>query len=382
MAWLQKFALIALSLISIPPLNASTLEDLIRNGTRLEWTYLRDGVRYYMTPDLTADKIDSTRQRFIVSYSIYPPFPTTPPPTTTNPSMSTSPTTSTTPTIPTTPDENHIPNGSFSLRIGKRGNPFEKFPSRRSFVTPRTRRPFDFFLGSYFPAETAAIFSLQPYQFHLNSSYRGERSHILPTLEEIATLETESNRVSAYTQLITRMHALDHVKGRDIFNVAAHMAATLPANHAVFYALPDPARFIFTRNVALTFEHPDGALYPMKYFWGSDLHQGFEPYSILPTSISPNWPLTNISVAIIYGNRSLQQHRIFVNPTNRQVTQEILGQNLPKDFTLHLGDDLFTVTISWNDGMGWIGTQDVEPDFYFDANKPIGEAARFKIVEF
>lgn len=178
------------------------------------------------------------------------------------------------------------------------------------------------------------------------------------------------------------MHALDHVKGRDIFNVAAHMAATLPANHAVFYALPDPARFIFTRNVALTFEHPDGALYPMKYFWGSDLHQGFEPYSILPTSISPNWPLTNISVAIIYGNRSLQQHRIFVNPTNRQVTQEILGQNLPKDFTLHLGDDLFTVTISWNDGMGWIGTQDVEPDFYFDANKPIGEAARFKIVEF
>ncbi|OXA46105.1 Serine/threonine-protein kinase MPS1 [Folsomia candida] len=203
--------------------NASTLVDLLRNGTRLEWTYLRNGVRYYMTPDITADVIDSERQRFNVSYTIWPPTPmdediplpsttdddtpnnpvnpvhsrprnttqmdqplqdttqttATPPPTTTTPTTTRGPTT-TPPPLPgqmrtqfqTDPSRFVAVQGETLVKasspsqylflhpVAGSDNEFHLYYNNTPFVTPRTRAPFDFFLRQRFPDEPPAIFSV------------------------------------------------------------------------------------------------------------------------------------------------------------------------------------------------------------------------------
>lgn len=155
---------------------------------------------------MTADVIDSPRLRFNVTYTTTlptdPTATTTPdPPTTTEdpatPHSSTSPLT-TGPTMPTTPGPemlhtlflagtweyvtvlgnilttNYTSETFFTLIPVTGGeNQFHLFYDGETFVAPRTRAPFEFFLQSQFPAEPPAVFSLEPYKFYLNSSYGG-----------------------------------------------------------------------------------------------------------------------------------------------------------------------------------------------------------------
>lgn len=60
------------------------------------------------------------------------------------------------------------------IPVSEGGNQFHLFQDGETFVAPRTRAPFEFVRHSQFPSEPPAVFSLEPYQFYLNSSYGGE----------------------------------------------------------------------------------------------------------------------------------------------------------------------------------------------------------------
>ncbi|XP_035700770.1 uncharacterized protein LOC118433191 [Folsomia candida] len=329
---------------------ASTLEDLLRNGTRLEWTYLRNEVRYYMTPDITADVVDSERQRFNVSYTISPRMPidedvplppsvdylrlqkpiqmdlprqTVPPTTTPYPS---SPTTTPQPTSSTPPPTTTLPpplpdqmrtqfqtgpsrfvavQGEtlvtasspaqylFLHPVAGSDNEFHLYYNNTPFVTPRTRAPFDFFLRQRFPDEPPAIFSLQPYQFHLNSSYRGNRSHILPTLIKISELRTESERISAYEELLVRMDNFAHLTGdSEIFSLGQHIVLNVASylDTYIFASLPDQVRHIAQSNdesyrLQITYIDEDGSLIPLNEHLGL-----IQPATSYPFYVRPTFP--------------------------------------------------------------------------------------------
>ncbi|XP_021964932.1 uncharacterized protein LOC110860182 [Folsomia candida] len=146
--------------------NGWPLEELIRNGTKLEWTYHRGGVKYYMTPDMTADVIDSARQRFNATHTISDGSSTTSiRPSTTQPTMPG--TTTPSPEMMETVFQidvlryvslvgnvlkDQATRTTFKLIPVEGGdNQFHLFYNGDTFVAPRTRPPFE--LGAIIPGQ-------------------------------------------------------------------------------------------------------------------------------------------------------------------------------------------------------------------------------------
>ncbi|OXA54106.1 hypothetical protein Fcan01_11729 [Folsomia candida] len=216
--------------------NASLLEEIIRNGTKLEWTYFRDVDDEHTTTEDWAPTEDDF---------------TTTVPTTPRPEMLL--TVFRTDTSQYVTVEGNVltagnPQTIFTLiPVSEGGNQFHLFQDGETFVAPRTRAPFEFVRHSQFPSEPPAVFSLEPYQFYLNSSYGGQRSRIWGTLQEIERLPAQSERLVAYRDLIEQMNAFNHILGgTEAFQVGDSIRRSIPGyvDTLPFIMLPEQVQLV------------------------------------------------------------------------------------------------------------------------------------------
>lgn len=115
----------------------------------------------------------------------------------------------------------------------------------------------------------------------------------MPTLIKISELRTESERISAYEELLVRMDNFAHLTGdSEIFSLGQHIVLNVASylDTYIFASLPDQVRHIAQSNdesyrLQITYIDEDGSLIPLNEHLGL-----IQPATSYPFYVRPTFP--------------------------------------------------------------------------------------------
>ncbi|OXA45908.1 hypothetical protein Fcan01_19301 [Folsomia candida] len=228
-------------------------------------------------------------------------------------------------------------------------------------------------------SQNVARFSITRHVLNVDAMYGPDNREDIPEIGYVINKfeNVSTNADTHFVELLTRMTEYGHISGREIFSVGARVKTFIGEASPSFSLLPGMVQSVLNSNLSWTFVQ-DGAEFPMKYHWASDLHENILRYEFRWRSPSLT-SFSGIMFDILYGIGQVQLQQLFVNPVTMELIQKLYQGTALYEFELELREGLNLIGIYWR-GIR-LGTRDEVPDFYFQASND-NTPSWFKIYDY